>query len=208
MGKQEGIMSRLESSSTAPSSGQGDATPVLPPLRPAVLVSQDGQTRFSILLLRWETALLPCTRYDEWLECHLGVSTLHDSRVLEGPFLLRFEVEEIFNAAQQAALGNFTAFQSDFLEPVLRFQLYKKPETGDMQVQVVLTPPSLPHVAGNSVTESPTIPVPAETDAPEMTPLATVPPEGLSVQMTVSTATLQAFCAPLAEQLESFLSLM
>lgn len=198
-------MSRSEPSSTAATSGNADAASALPPLRPAVLVSQDGQTRFSILLLRWETALLPCTRYDEWLECHLSLSTLHDSRTVEGPFVLRFEVEEIFNAAQKAALGNFSEFQSDFLEPVLRFQLQKDPQTGDFQAQVTLTPP----VSDDAEKTIPVAVASAETGPdPESTSSVTPSPSALSVQMAVSVASLQAFCTPLAEQLESFLSLM
>ena len=171
-----------EPSFIVPPSGKTEATSALPPLRPAVLVSEDGQTRFSILLLRWETALLPCTRYDEWLVCHLSLTTLHDECAVEGPFLLRFEVEEIFNAAQKAALGNFSSFQSDFLEPVLTFQFQKEAVTGTLHAQITLTPP----------------------EAPENTAKR----EQISVQMQVSPATLQALCTPLAEQLESFLSLL
>src|SRR5690349_12934844 len=100
---------------------------VTPQTPPAALASEDGQVCFTLVLLAWETALLPCTRYDEWLVARLALRTPEASREAEGAFLLRFEVEEILRAARTTAVSA-CRFESDFLEPVLTFRLCKAEE--------------------------------------------------------------------------------
>lgn len=109
----------------------------------AALVSEDGQSRFTLEILAWETALLPCTRYDEWLVVRLTLHTPKISRETEGAFLLRFEIEEILHAARQATTSAFR-FESDFLEPVLTFRLSKAKDNPSAQAHIILCPPDAP----------------------------------------------------------------
>jgi hypothetical protein len=116
---------------------------VTPQTPSAVLISEDGQVCFTLTLLAWETALLPCTRYDEWLVVRLALRTPEAFHEAEGAFLLRFEVEEILHAARTAAISA-CRFESDFLEPVLAFRLRKAEDSSFAQAHITLTPPDAP----------------------------------------------------------------
>lgn len=85
----------------------------------------DSPTQFRLAVLRWETGLLPCTRYDEWLICRVALRHQGQHLTHEGAFLLRHELDEWLTAMRQLADGPAPAapFQSDFLEPVLQVQV-------------------------------------------------------------------------------------
>lgn len=90
---------------------------------------------FSLEALKWETGMFPCTRYDEWLVCRTQLGAVQQ----EGPFLLRYELEEWIQAMQGLVEGTRSAFQSDFLEPVLNVHMAGG-EAGEFEVRVMLTP--------------------------------------------------------------------
>ncbi len=90
---------------------------------PAVLTSLDKQSRFQLEIIKWETGILPCTRYDEWLVCRAKLDTDGQTTLEEGPFLLRHEIEEWIEAMGQLIEGQQAGFQSDFLEPILKIGL-------------------------------------------------------------------------------------
>ena len=141
---------------------------------PAELLSEDGQTRFTLEVLRWEMGLLPCTRYDEWLIVRLELYTSAASRSVEGAFLLRFEVDEIRHAVQNASESLDVRFTSDFLEPILTFGLCPQDAQPATQVNITLMMPDEP----------------------------TAPP--LSGSLLLSPEKLAVFQAQLAAQLEGF----
>lgn len=87
---------------------------------PAVLRSTDGQQTLTMEVLRWETGSLPCTRYDEWLVCRVQAE---GRAPLEGPFLLRYEIEEWITALEGLLQGKSASYQSDFLESMLKLRI-------------------------------------------------------------------------------------
>lgn len=101
-------------------------TPAPPP---AVLQSTNGQQTLHFEVLRWETGSLPCTRYDEWLICRVAAS---GHAPIEGPFLLRYEIEEWANTLKAIRQGHLPGYQSDFLEPVLKMTV-EAGEPGEWQ---------------------------------------------------------------------------
>jgi fluoroacetyl-CoA thioesterase len=109
---------------------------------PAELLSADGNTRFSLELLKWETGLFPCTRYDEWLVCRLTLQQGSETQQTEGPFLLHFEVEEWLYTLQGLLDNTLTYFESDFLEPVLKVRFNKDKDASQYQVHIALSPMS------------------------------------------------------------------
>ncbi len=90
----------------------------------ALLRSIDQQTVFSISLLRWESPF-PCTRYDEWLICRLRLSTPALNEVIEGPYLLRFEIEELLQALKDFSTGESLYYQSDYMESALQLEFQR-----------------------------------------------------------------------------------
>lgn len=74
---------------------------------------------FAFRVLRWENDMPGCTRYDEWLVCQVQWGTTRH----EGAFLLRYEIEEWYQACLAVLLGEKSEYQSDFLEPVLSVQM-------------------------------------------------------------------------------------
>lgn len=81
----------------------------------AQLRSVDQQTAFSVSLLRWESPF-PCTRYDEWLICRLRLNTASMNEIIEGPYLLRFEIEELVETLKGLQNGDVAFYQSDYME--------------------------------------------------------------------------------------------
>jgi hypothetical protein len=163
-------------------------------LPPAILQSDDQTTYFSMQLIRWETPLLPCTRYDEWLVCRLTLSHKKDglTKTLseEGPFLLRHEVEEIFTAVQTILRSPEKQFRSDFLEPILIFQLQPSPlrlsSNAIAQVNISL---KAPNPGQSTSSKHPT------SNLQEMT-------------FQVAAPELQTFSQQLAQHLDAFPSLL
>jgi predicted thioesterase len=100
---------------------------------PATLIPHDGQHQISLEILKWETGLFPCTRYDEWLVCHAALDQQH----YEGAFLLRYEIDECQEAILALCNGERSSYQSDFLEPVLNLKLEAgKPDEWDCTFQL------------------------------------------------------------------------
>lgn len=123
---------------------------------PVYLASVDGQTQFWFEVLKWETGLFPCTRYDEWLICRARFQQGERQQEVESAFLLRYEVEEWLQALQQSCLPDFVGFTSDFLEPVFTIKLTPQPSGLCHLVLTLRT--TLPQV-GNLVETSVTNPV-------------------------------------------------
>jgi predicted thioesterase len=113
-----------------------EAGPVQTP-PPAELVSTDGQRRISLEILKWETGLLPCTRYDEWLVCRARVDQPH----YEGAFLLHYELTELRDAMLALGAGERSGYESDFLESVLNVKIATG-EPGEWDCTVQLAPPA------------------------------------------------------------------
>jgi fluoroacetyl-CoA thioesterase len=90
---------------------------------PAELTSTDGQSQLQLEILKWETGILPCTRYDEWLICKVSLIANGFSSQEEGPFLLRHEIEDWLTISRQMMLDDQSGFRSDFLEPVLKIEI-------------------------------------------------------------------------------------
>lgn len=147
--------------------------PEIPP--PAELVSIDGNSRLTLEIMKWETGMFPCTRYDEWLICRAHLRTLGRSQAHEGAFLLRYEMEEWFAAVADMIASKRSAYQSDFLEPVLSVWM-EASEPGEFVVTFTLTPPT-------------------ENGAPEQPVTAT---------LEVGRQALQEFCRQLDAQIEGF----
>lgn len=84
--------------------------------------------RFSLELLDWESPF-PCTPYDEWIVCKIEINDGKQApQKLEGPYLLRFEIEGFLQALQDLASGKQTDYHSDFLESAIVFQLQATPQ--------------------------------------------------------------------------------
>jgi fluoroacetyl-CoA thioesterase len=114
--------------------------PDAPP--PAILSSMDGQIQFCFEVLSWENPL-PCTRYDEWLVCRAALKSTSRQNTQEGPFLLRFEIEEWIHGLEEVLRGNTYEFQSDFMEPRLKFDMIAMREAR-FQVAIQLSEHSQP----------------------------------------------------------------
>jgi fluoroacetyl-CoA thioesterase len=112
--------------------------PEAPP--PAILASRNGQEHLQLEVIRWETSMFACTRYDEWLICHVRLETPEASHTHQGAFLLRYELEDWMNAVQGMAQNQRSAFVSDFLEPVLKIQIAEG-EVGEWACTFQLSPP-------------------------------------------------------------------
>jgi len=93
-----------------------------PPL-PALLSSTDGQYRFSLAILGWESTVMPCTRYDEWIICSLSLKTPDNEKNFEGPFMLRHEVVDLKSAVEHCLKPDGYTFQSDFMETAFKINL-------------------------------------------------------------------------------------
>lgn len=107
----------------------------LPPL--AQLASIDGRNRLTLDILRWESGTMACTRYDEWLVCRLTLETPARSESHEGAFLLRHEIEDWLAAIDEMSRSARSAYQSDFLEPVLAVWM-EASEPGEFIVKLTL----------------------------------------------------------------------
>ncbi len=176
--------SSLESIRTSrTSSPQKEQTPEglthIPP--PAPLMDELGQSGLQLELLRWETNQLPCSRYDEWLICHITVDENDASTAFEGPFLLRHEIEDWLNACQAIVSGERSQFRSDFLEPVLKVEMDRQPD-GWCQCTLRLK---------------------VLDDTP-----CSQPPAPVYLTITVSPKGLSCFCQALIDQLAAFPSLL
>lgn len=99
-------------------------TEKISPPPPALLSSADGHYRFSLAILGWESTVMPCTRYDEWIICELTLHTPELETTLKGPYLLRFEVFDLKTAVEECLQNQeeFT-FQSDFIETAFKINL-------------------------------------------------------------------------------------
>jgi fluoroacetyl-CoA thioesterase len=115
--------------------------PFIPP--PALLASRNGQAQLRIEVIKWESGMFACTRYDEWLICRiqLKISAAQAAEVdYEGAFLLRYELEEWLEAVQAIAQNQRIGFLSDFLEPVFKIEM-SAGEVGEWACTFQLTPP-------------------------------------------------------------------
>lgn len=119
-----------------------DEQPVIPP--PAILASRNGQEHLLVEVLKWETGMFACTRYDEWLICRIGLETkdspLSENEPYEGAFLLRYELEEWLEAVQAMTQNQRSGFVSDFLEPVFKINIAAG-EVGEWACTFQLAPP-------------------------------------------------------------------
>lgn len=156
-----------------------EAGPKFPP--PALLTDEGGQTGLQLELLQWETNQLPCSRYDEWLICHITVDENDASTAFEGPFLLRHEIEDWLNACQAIVSGERSQFRSDFLESVLKVEMDRQPD-GWCQCTLRLK---------------------VLDDTP-----CSQPPAPVYLTITVSPKGLICFCQALIDQLAAFPSLL
>jgi fluoroacetyl-CoA thioesterase len=141
---------------------------------PAVLNAMSGQHTFSLEVLKWETGMFPCTRYDEWLICRLSLN----QGQYEGPCLLHYEIEEWIEAIRTLADGTRSGYQSDFLEPVLTVQMTAG-EAGEWECFLLLNDP---RSTGPSSTGA----------------------KNTSARLIVDKAALQEFANRLREQLAGF----
>jgi len=105
-----------------------------PPL-PALLSSTDGRYRFSLAILGWESTVMPCTRYDEWILCELTLHTPEADTVLNGPYMLRFEVFDLKTAVKKCLQSQEFIFQSDFMETAFKINL----QSLDSQTAVLIS---------------------------------------------------------------------
>jgi fluoroacetyl-CoA thioesterase len=123
-----------------------EAPPVDAPLEimpsPAELIAMDGESRLTLEILKWEYGGLACTRYDEWLICRANLRTRERSEVFEGAFLLRYELEEWLNAIGEMVCNRRSAYQSDFLEPVLNVRM-EASEPGEFITLLTFTRPAI-----------------------------------------------------------------
>jgi fluoroacetyl-CoA thioesterase len=136
-------------SQSAPALTTGDAQAedeqaTVPP--PAILMSRNGQKRLHLEVLRWESGMFGCTRYDEWLICRVWLETdeaqTSGQSVYEGAFLLRYELEEWLEAVEVMTQNRSAGFVSDFLEPVFKISMAAG-EVGEWACAFQLTPPEL-----------------------------------------------------------------
>lgn len=144
---------------------------------PAELLAADGKSGLAFEVLKWETGYFPCSRYDEWLVCKLIAFQNGQSDVFEGPFLLRHEIDEWLEAAENLSARKQSGFQSDFLEPVLRLAMAAG-ELGNIYCTVQLTP------------------------AQDESLLNSTPNPPLTLKLEVSEKALAFFARQLAEQLD------
>jgi fluoroacetyl-CoA thioesterase len=87
----------------------------------AELADIQNKNCFGLQILKWEHELSACTRYDEWLIVKVAFA----SQTHEGPFLLRYELEEWQQACDALLAGKQDSYQSDFLESVLAVQMQR-----------------------------------------------------------------------------------
>jgi hypothetical protein len=156
---------------------------------PALLVSGDGHIHFALSILGWETTIMPCTRYDEWIICRLALKTPSVEEHIEGPWMLRHEVADLKVAVEKCLQANAAPFHSDFLETVLKIDL----EPGEESTSVCLSlkkPETESHATENQARET-----------SESSLLQTV-------QFQANAAELTAFAQGLALQLEDFYSVL
>jgi fluoroacetyl-CoA thioesterase len=126
--------------------------PVAPEMStPAELVAINGESRLTLEILKWEYGGLACTRYDEWLICRARLRTLERNEVYEGAFLLRYELEEWLEAIEEMIRNRRSAYQSDFLEPVLNVRM-EASEPGEFITMLTLTRPANGTQGGPAVT--------------------------------------------------------
>lgn len=151
---------------------------------PAALLSLDGAKALRLEIIRWETAFSPCSRYDEWLVIGVELMKGGQSICQEGPFLLRYEIEDWLTAIQLLLEGKLQEFKSDFLEPDLWTHIQKAGSGWTCQFRVNLLK-----------TEN----LPAERSSQA---------EVMSQRLTFETTTqaLQNFAQGLSVQLEGFAS--
>lgn len=123
---------------TLPEPGGFNETPDNPP--PAVLVSSNGKERLQLEILRWETNLFACTRYDEWLICRIHLKDASREISYEGAFLLRYELEEWLSAVQAMGQNQRSGYHSEFLEPIFNIQIAEG-EVGEWACTFLLHPP-------------------------------------------------------------------
>ena len=86
--------------------------------RPAMLWSEDCRSSFALSIKGFEHNF-PCTRYDEWFIC---LGELNDHKITykhEGPFLLKYETEELIDGLRRVYSGEQASFQSDFMQQIL-----------------------------------------------------------------------------------------
>ncbi|HEY9686182.1 MAG TPA: thioesterase family protein [Coleofasciculaceae cyanobacterium] len=121
----------------APPAKVPDETP-----SPAELVAIGGESRLTLEILKWEYGGLACTRYDEWLICRANLRTMERSEVFEGAFLLRYELEEWLSAIGEMIRNRRSAYQSDFLEPVLNVRM-EASEPGEFITLLTFARPAL-----------------------------------------------------------------
>jgi predicted thioesterase len=110
---------------------------IAPTPPPAILSTPKGEHAVHLEILKWETGLFPCTRYDEWLVCRVEL----DQQQHKGPFLLHYELTELRDAVLALAAGERSGYESDFLEPVLKVNIATG-EPGEWECLFQLTPPA------------------------------------------------------------------
>ena len=120
-----------------PASSEEDAPP------PAELFNSRRSACLRVEVLRWETGLFPCTRYDEWLVCRFQAKTKQEAQTVEGPFLLRYEIEEWIEALQALQEGKRSAYQPEFLESVVVLDI-ESGEPDEFRVDLTAKPPDKP----------------------------------------------------------------
>lgn len=98
-----------------------------PPPPAAVLWSNDQKSSFSLMLKCFEHNF-PCSRYDEWFICVGELSNSAQHVKHEGPFLLKYETEELIENLKRVYGGEQAAFKTDLLEPIFSLSIQAENE--------------------------------------------------------------------------------
>ena len=112
-------------------------------LHPAVLWSDNLETTLSINLVDFYTKNV-CTQYDESI---ISLGILSDKQTNtqvehQGPFLIRFEIEELITHLENLLNGGISNYQTDFIEPILSLSISSHTER-QFLVKITFSPPEL-----------------------------------------------------------------
>jgi hypothetical protein len=109
------------------------------PNRSAVLKDVNKRNWFSLMIHGWASTS-PCTRYDEWMICQAELNMDGDFTRHKGPFLLRYEIEELAQGLTALIDGQEETFSSSFLASILSVNAERLPD-GLLELTVTLTLP-------------------------------------------------------------------
>ncbi|MGE0199903.1 MAG: thioesterase family protein [Candidatus Melainabacteria bacterium] len=108
---------------------------ISPAMDDTTLVCPETGNRFS-LHFKGLAHPFPCTRYDEWVVTRAAVTDATQRHTEEGPFLLRFEIQEIITVLRDLMAGKRKDYQSDFLERILQITAETENEQVLLTIQI------------------------------------------------------------------------